>query len=98
MQTFNSDLNIIGIIEATGLGETLIAEVKDLIAAYVDPQQLEETAEIKAKLTELDNHINALQSKYNDAVRQFNAAIETINAVSARLAALEANYDPTIIK
>lgn len=36
--------------------------------------------------------------KYNEAIKRFNVSVETINRLSERLAALEANYDPTVIE
>lgn len=36
--------------------------------------------------------------KYSQAIVAYNSAIEVINNLSERLAALESNYDPTVIK
>lgn len=64
------------------------------------------------KATEIDEKVTALTetfsaqlqkyeetiAKYNTAAANFNAAAKTINKLSERVAALEANYDPTIIE
>ena len=55
---------------------------------------VQENASLKQKLTD---KLTALESKYNAAVKSFNAAVDEVNKLSERLAALEANYDPTII-
>lgn len=49
------------------------------------------------KYDELAAQLAALTDKYNNAVAQYNTAVETINKMNERLAALEVNYDPTII-
>ena len=50
------------------------------------------------KYEEMKTELTAMTEKYNEAVKHFNAAIETINNLTERVAALEANYDPTIIQ
>lgn len=50
------------------------------------------------KYEEMKTELTAMTEKYNEAVKHFNAAIETINNLTERVAALEVNYDPTIIQ
>ena len=74
-----------------------LADVEQAFSVY--KQETQELLETQTKKLEAaEQKITALAEKYNAAVERFNEAVETINAMSERITALEANYDPTIIK
>lgn len=74
-----------------------LAEIEQAFSIYKQEAQENYNAQAK-KLETAEQNVAELTAKYNAAVERFNEAVETINAMSERITALEANYDPTIIK
>lgn len=108
MQKFNEDVIVNGVLSAVlldgELSPKLETDVDNRIHDKVLPllQELEvqskradaqasEINELKMRNAELVNRLNELADNYNKA-------IEVINDLSERVAALESNYDPTVIK
>lgn len=98
MHKINGDMTVLGRLTATELygklhiSKALTAELQaitDESPAVVSLKS--ETAALNAQLDELKKENAALADAYNKA-------IEVINDLAQRVAALEANYDPTIIK
>lgn len=104
-QTFNSDIAVLGTLEATRFGDNLAEIIKSEIhesqnecLILADERISERIEEVGTRIARLEGRIDALSEKYNEAIRRFNATIEAVNSISERLSAIEANYDPTIIK
>ena len=62
-----------------------------LLGRYILRASLENINKLQNQNLEITKRLDKLTSKYNQA-------IEVINNLSARIDALEANYDPTLIK
>ncbi len=54
--------------------------------------------ELRTKLDQAVKKLSSQTAAYNTAVAAYNAAVERINNIDERLAALESNYDPTVIR
>ena len=98
MHKINDDMQVLGTLSATELcgklhiSEALTAELQDLIA---------DSPAVVALASDLAAAQSALAELKKENVRiaeTYNKAIEVINDLAQRVAALEANYDPTIIK
>lgn len=81
-QRINNDLIVCGKIAAEVICGNLSDDIKRALAE-----------ERQAELAEKAN-----VSEVRELAERYNAAIEVINNLSERLAALESNYDPTVIK
>lgn len=95
----NHDMQVIGKIQADTLDGAPTGELQDRIersiAEYAETDVAQKIAAVQADFAD---RLSALTEKYNGAVEKYNAAVETINKLAERVAALEANYDPTIIE
>lgn len=81
-QRINNDLLVCGKVVADEFCGDLSSDIKNALAE-------ERQAELAVK---------ADLSVVQELAERYNAAIEVINNLSERLAALESNYDPTVIK
>lgn len=81
-QKINNDLIVCGKVAA----EVICGNLSDDINRALAKERQAELAE-KANVSEV-----------RELAERYNAAIEVINNLSERLAALENNYDPTVIK
>lgn len=81
-QKINNDLIVCGKVAAEVICGNLSDDIKRALAE-----------ERQAELAEKAN-----VSEVRELAERYNAAIEVINNLSERLAALESNYDPTVIK
>ena len=95
--TFNEDLSVDGAVSAKTLDGELTEKALRPIA-----ERFKETGatvdELTDKLANLDMRLSGAEAQLTVVSESYNKAIEVINNLSERLAALEANYDPTIIK
>lgn len=100
MQNFYDDINVLGTFTATMIdGELSERALQPLTDAIVDKDR--ELAELSARFDETASALTELASvkATNEMLAaKYNSAIEVINNLSERLAALESNYDPTVIK
>lgn len=90
MQKFNEDIQVNGRLSASILDGTLSD-------ATVQPLVDEISAERSAN-AELSEKLDGALSRIETLTQSYNNAIEVINDLAERVAALEANYDPTLIK
>lgn len=81
-QRINNDLVVCGKVAAEVICGNLSDDIKRALAE-----------ERRAELAEKAN-----VSEVRELAERYNTAIEVINNLSERLAALENNYDPTVIK
>lgn len=77
--------------------QTAFAELKDDYAKFA--ASIAESVEcLKANLLELTESLATVRTANENVTKAYNKSVAAINELSNRLAALEANYDPTIIK
>lgn len=105
---FNEDIKINGVLTAALLDGELSPNLETVIDTRIRSavlplsQELEMQSERVAtqalEITELREHNCELANRLNEFADKYNKAIEVINALAERVGALEANYDPTIIK
>lgn len=88
MKQINDDVTILGKLIVTELG----GEPIDRLRRELDENQ---TALAEALRAELKTKATA--EELNELKDRYNKAIEVINNLSERIAALESNYDPTVI-
>ncbi len=94
----NHDIQVMGAVKANTIDGAPTGELQDRIMQHI--AEYTETVvapQIAAVQADFADRLSALTEKYNGAVEKYNAAVETINKLAERVAALEANYDPTII-
>lgn len=84
-------------IKIASLGD-MLKNQWEISGGMSDVSAIERLTEIERSFAYEVAAFKAQAEKYNQAVVAFNAAIEVINNLSERIAALESNYDPTVIK
>lgn len=90
MQKFNEDIQVNGRLSASILDGTLSdATVQPLV---------DEIFAVRSANAELSEKLDCALSRIEALTQSYNNAIEVINDLAERVAALEANYDPTLIK
>ena len=95
----NHDMEFLGKVKANTLDGAPVGALREQIDQHI--AEYTETVvalQIAAVQADFSDRLSALTEKYNGAVEKYNAAVETINKLAERVAALEANYDPTIIE
>ncbi len=95
----NHDMEFLGKVKSNTLDGTPVGALREQIDQHI--AEYTETVvapQIAAVQADFSDRLSALTEKYNGAVEKYNAAVETINKLAERVAALEANYDPTIIE
>lgn len=77
----------------------LTQRLAELEQAFCNQSQImtQTIAELSARYESLAASNEALRVEHEQLVERYNSAANAINAIDARTAALEANYDPTII-
>lgn len=105
MQTINNNLTVLGVLDSNSVGDGIKKSINDIVTDRLDTAVRllsEETdaakAETSAQVQQLQEALNNTEERLRVAVENYNTAIQVINNMSARITALEANYDPTIIK
>lgn len=106
--TFYEDIKINGVLTAALLDGELSPNLETAVDARIRSavlpllqelgSQSERVATQALEITELREHNCELVNRLNEIADKYNKAIEVINALAERVGALEANYDPTIIK
>lgn len=102
--TLNEDVNIDGKLT---VGDVYVGQSGNIAASVAD--KLSEIAAelatlndgvepIRAELDEMRSAVAELKANHDRLAIEYNKAIEVINDLSERLAELEKNYDPTVIK
>ena len=84
-------------IKISNLGSMLQSQW-EISGGLSEASAVQRLAEVECRLAEVESIFKEQLEKYNQNITAYNKAIEVINNLSERLAALEANYDPTIIK
>lgn len=94
---FNENVTINGNLSARRidgeLGETALSAILKRFE-HVDA----ELTDVRDRLADAAGKSTGMQSTIEKLAESYNKAIEVINDLEQRVAALEANYDPTIIK
>lgn len=90
MQNIYDHIRVHGKVNADKLSGELSAETRAPLDARID--------EAAAALHTAQGELSAVQATIAELTEAYNKAIEVINNLSERVTALEANYDPTIIK
>lgn len=105
MQTLNNNLTVLGILDSKGIGDGLKKSINDIVTDRLDTavrllSERDEAikTEASAQVQQLQETLNNTKEQLRVAVENYNTAIQVINELNARMSALEANYDPTIIK
>ena len=105
MQTLNNNITVLGILDSKGIGDGLKNSINNIVTDRLDTavRLLSERDEVikteaSAQVQQLQEALNNTEERLRAAVENYNTAIQVINNMSARITALEANYDPTIIK
>jgi len=105
MQTLNNNLTVLGILDSKGIGDGLKNSINNIVTDRLDTavrllsECVEEVqAKASAQVQQLQETLNNTKEQLRVAVENYNTAIQVINELNARMSALEANYDPTIIK
>jgi len=105
MQTLNNNLTVLGILDSKGIGDGLKNSINNIVTDRLDTavRLLSERDEVikteaSAQVQQLQETLNNTKEQLRVAVENYNTAIQVINELNARMSALEANYDPTIIK
>lgn len=105
---FNEDIKINGVLTAALLDGELSPNLETVIDTRIRSavlpllqelgSQSERVAAQALEITKLREHNCELVNRLNEFADKYNKAIEVINVLATRIDALEANYDPTIIK
>lgn len=84
----------------TDTKQNIIESLAEFERAFSLQRQIleQQFAEQSQKYQETKIALDIMAEKYKEAVTHFNKAIQTVNNLAERLTALEANYDPTIIR
>lgn len=90
MIKYNEDMFVNGVLDARIIDGELSERAKAPITSDISC--------LTAKCDALTAHIEALQQKAGALTDAYNRATEVINDLICRIEALEANYDPTLIK
>lgn len=105
MQTLNNNLTVLGILDSKGIGDGLKNSINNIVTDRLDTavRLLSERDEVikteaSAQVQQLQEALNNTKEQLRVAVENYNTAIQVINELNARMSALEANYDPTIVK
>lgn len=105
MQTLNNNLTVLGILDSKGIGDGLKNSINNIMTdrlntavRLLSDEASAAKAEMSAQVQKLQEELNKTKEQLRAAVENYNTAIQVINDMSARITALEANYDPTIIK
>lgn len=90
MQNFNEDIRVDGTLSARFIDGTLSETAAQPL--------VNEIAELRTELAELSANLDSALARNETLTQSYNNAIEVVNDLVERVAALEANYDPTLIK
>ena len=106
--TFNEDIKINGVLAAAMLDGKLSPSLEAAVADCMNDAIAPLSQELKMWTERIDTQMRAINELQNQNLEitkrldnltsKYNQAIEVINNLSARIDALEANYDPTLIK
>lgn len=106
--TFNEDIKINGVLAAAMLDGKLSPSLEASVADCMNDAIAPLSQELKTWTERIDTQMRAINELQNQNLEitkrldkltsKYNQAIEVINNLSARIDALEANYDPTLIK
>lgn len=103
--TLNEDVNIdgkltVGDVYVGQSGNAAAASVADKLSEIASAlATLNDGVEsIRAELDEMRSAVAELKANNDRLATEYNKAIQVINDLSERLAELEKNYDPTVIK
>ncbi|MDE7406486.1 MAG: hypothetical protein K2M89_06410 [Clostridiales bacterium] len=89
MQRFYDDITVHGTVRA----DKLSGELSESTRKPIDDQ----IAAARDKLETTQSALAGAQETIDALVANYNNAIKVINNLSERMAALESNYDPTVI-
>lgn len=101
MQNFYDDITVLGVMHAQTISGVLAEETRAPLDARIDELLLSLNAahdNLANSLCVQQDALSAEQTIIADLVEKYNKAIEVINNLAERVTALEANYDPTVIK
>ncbi len=101
----NHNFTVLGVLDSKSIGDGLKNSIELIVtdrlneAVRLLSECVEEVqAEASAQVQQLQEELSKVREQLYVAVDNYNTAIQVINELSARVTALEANYDPTIIK
>ncbi len=101
----NHNFTVLGVLDSKSIGDGLKNSIELIVtdrlneAVRLLSECVEEVqAEASAQVQQLQEELSKVREQLYVAVNNYNTAIQVINELSARVTALEANYDPTIIK
>ncbi len=101
----NHNFTVLGILDSKSIGDGLKNSIELIVtdrlneAVRLLSECVEEVqAKASAQVQQLQEELSKVREQLYVAVDNYNTAIQVINELSARVTALEANYDPTIIK
>ena len=98
MQTLNNNLTVLGILDSKGIGDGLKNSINNIAVRLLSERDEVIKTEASAQVQQLQEALNNTKEQLRVAVENYNTAIQVINELNARMSALEANYDPTIVK
>lgn len=101
MQIINNDVFVNGVLNTSYVGKDLEKEIDRIAADRLETVVRllsEKTAIFDEKIQRVQDQLTSIKESLLAAAEKYNAAIEVINDMQRRVRALEANYDPTIIK
>jgi RecA/RadA recombinase len=101
----NHNFTVLGVLDSKSIGDGLKNSIELIVtdrlneAVRLLSECVEEVqAKASAQVQQLQEELSKVREQLYVAVDNYNTAIQVINELSARVTALEANYDPTIIK
>lgn len=107
-QKFNEDVVVIGTLTATALNGELSDCVRSQIDDIIEPiavgvddavgRLAYQADKLNTRLLAAEAELEVVKAQNKALADSYNTAINVINNLSERLAALESNYDPTVIK
>ena len=100
----NHNFTVLGVLDSKSIGDGLKNSIELIVtdrlneAVRLLSECVEEVqAKASAQVQQLQEELSKVREQLYVAVDNYNTAIQVINELSARVTALEANYDPTII-
>lgn len=107
-QTFNEDVDVKGTLTATVISGELSDGVRSQIDDIIEPiavgvddavgRLAYQADKLDTRLLAAEAELEAVKAQNKALADSYNNAIKVINNLSERIAALESNYDPTVIK
>lgn len=101
----NHNFTVLGVLDSKSIGDGLKNSIELIVtdrlneAVRLLSECVEEVqAKASAQVQQLQEELSKVREQLYVAVDNYNTTIQVINELSARVTALEANYDPTIIK